>query len=127
MDKKFRLQPRTALLQFEGHYEGAEIRVRLNVPLETWFRVQAFLEEAKTDAEKAIGLLAELLVSWNLQDEQGNDLPANREGIGQMYPDLLLLTLVQWYQAASEPSGPLASASVNGSTLVEASTPMDGV
>ena len=88
---KFQLQRRTALLVFDGDYEGLEIRTRLDVPLGLFLEIQTMAEANQSkDVLEKFG--NEILLSWNLQEE-GNDVPANAEGIMQLPLELSTLLI----------------------------------
>ena len=111
--KGFKLPKRTALLVFEGEYEGAEVRVRLTVPL------GVFLDFGEVQTERpleAYGMYMDAIVlGWNLEDDDGNPIPATREGMRQHVDQAFMLAMVRaWSKAAAEIPGPLASGSGNG-------------
>lgn len=67
----------------EGHdYHGAHLRVSMDLPMKTLFRFQKMqsTEErgAQEDLMREFGDAA--LIEWNLEDDEGNPIPANGEG-----------------------------------------------
>jgi len=93
---KFKLPPRTATLQFEGDYEGAEVVVRLDAPL----NVADDLED--DDPRRNIRLIPRLVVSWNLEDDDG-PIPVDYDAmIARVHPAFLGLIGVGFQRAMEE-------------------------
>ena len=114
---------RRAVLAFTGDYEGAEVTVRLNVPL------GVFLEAEKVQKTNEWGGFLDYFVEnvirgWNLEDGDGKPVPVSREGLAQVPLDLLMRVMTEWAQAVGGISGPLGSRLSNGAQSVEASLPM---
>lgn len=123
----YKLTPRTATIVFdEGtDFAGLEVRVNLRVPMGRWFD-QARLfglsknPEAMTEA-MANGTIEagfrefceQSLIGWNLEDEDGNPVPADYEHFRQQ--DMLLIQTIigKWTETASTPSAPLEKPSSN--------------
>jgi hypothetical protein len=70
-------------------------------------------------------VFAEALVSWNLEDEDGNPVPATLEGVKAQDIDFLNVIITAWMERVAGISGPLAPASTAGSRSLEASIPME--
>ena len=125
MAKGFRIPARTARLVFEGDYAGAEVVVRLDLPIG---QVLSFLdqslsaEDGQTPATAKANLIllqrfaATALISWNLENDEGQPIPATAEGILQVPVVFAQLLLAKWAEAISNPPDPLAGVSANGST-----------
>ena len=114
---KFQLQRRTALLVFDGDYEGLEIRTRLDVPLGLFLDIQTMAEANQSkDVLEKFG--NEILLSWNLQEE-GNDVPANAEGIMQLPLELSTLLIEKWTEVVAKPEDPLSDQSNSSNILVD--------
>jgi len=114
---KFQLQRRTALLVFDGDYEGLEIRTRLDVPLGLFLEIQTMAEANQSkDVLEKFG--NEILLSWNLQEE-GNDVPANAEGIMQLPLELSTLLIEKWTEVVAKPEDPLSDQSNSSNILVD--------
>ena len=129
----FQVPNRTALLEFgaDTEYAGAVIRCRLKIPLH-----QAFLfadlgtrvGEGKTEAEitEAARIFAEqILLSWNLVDDDGVPLPVTAETFLEQPFDFVVTVIAKWTDAAMGVSGPLASPSAAGA-LPAAPSPTTG-
>jgi hypothetical protein len=114
---KFQLQRRTALLVFEGDYEGLEIRTRLDVPLGLFLEIQTMVEanQSKDILEKFGN---EILLNWNLQ-EDGNDIPADAEGVLQLPLELSTLLIEKWTEVVAKPDDPLSEQSNSSDILVD--------
>ena len=112
--KGFRLPERTAVMEFEGgEYEGAEVRVRLDVPLSYFLDVQGLL--ASDAAWQGIPLfIDQALLGWNLVDAQGEAIPATLEGARQVSQAFISLVITRWAELIAGVSGPLAGESPNG-------------
>jgi hypothetical protein len=114
---KFQLQRRTALLVFEGDYEGLEIRTRLDVPLGLFLEIQTMVEANQTkEILEKFG--NEILISWNLQEE-GKDIPSNADGILQMPIILSTLLIEKWTEVVAKPEDPLSEQSNSSDILVD--------
>ena len=110
--------PRTTyLLVFaEPEFAGLEIRVGGMTldELLTSMTLQARYE-----------LLAERLISWNLTEEDGTDIPATMAGMGTLDPGFVNKISGAWIRAVSGVAAPLESGSTSGDNSQEASIPMD--
>lgn len=122
----YKLPKTTALLVFENEdYKGAEIRVRLNVPVGIYLDV--LLGGDITVPGSATSALVEaalkLIVDWNLEDDNGKPVPLTLDGLTS-HVDLALLNLIvsEWAEA-SNPSAPLEQPSANGKQASAPSLP----
>jgi hypothetical protein len=125
MKKGFRLPARTALLDFSGtEYDGAVVRVRLNVPLRLLLELQAIEQGDSGEVKEGFLKFArEALVDWNLEGEDGQPIPATAEGILNVSTAFATYLISQWSQVVARPPAPLAGPSANGSTSAEQSAP----
>ena len=120
--KGFRLPDRTARITFEGtDYDGAEIRVRLNVSFAQFI---ALRESAQSeDQERMAGLFGEnVLMDWNLEDDDGRPIPADSDGMLAIPLDLVNLVVQHWVEQVAGVPAPLSETSGDISTLEAAST-----
>ena len=111
----FRHQPRTYLLTFEDPaLEGLEVRAR-----------SLSIGELQSD-EPVVESFAHALVSWNLEDEDGNPLPATLETL-RTYPDIGFINGLTkaWIDAVTGVDDELGKDSTSGETFPEASIPME--
>ena len=120
--KGFRIPERTARITFEGtDYDGAEIKLKLSVSFAQFI---ALRESAMgEDQEFMARLFGEtVLMEWNLEDEDGQSLPADGDGMMAIPMDLTNLVVQHWVEAVSGISAPLEQPSGDLSTLAAAST-----
>ena len=112
----YQVKEKSLTLDFTGgEYEGAEVRLRLNVPLRTVFEIQKLGLEGKDEAViQELG--TEVLLDWNLQRKDGTAIPATAEGLLEMPSDFGMLVLKQWTEALKGDESPLGGTSPNGST-----------
>lgn len=101
----YRLKQRTALLIFEDDYAGAEVKVALDHPLAVFVEAQK-LQESQ-DIEGLCHFVADILISWNLEDKDG-PIPATYEGVLRAYPAFVNTLITQWMEAQVSPPAPLA-------------------
>lgn len=71
---------------------------------------------------------AAALISWNLEDEEGNPIPATLESLldEDLLPPSLVFSLVSnWVEIMGNVAAPLKNSSTSGSTSQVASLPME--
>ena len=104
--KGFRVQKRTARLVFSGDYEGAEVVVRLDVPVGVFVEIQDMV--ANNDQFRVFEIFgAKVLEEWNVETDEGNPIPATSEGMQSIPLDLANLIIEQWVEVSTQPSAPL--------------------
>ena len=123
----FKVPRKTALLQFEGEeFEGCEIRVALDITFEAsefMGELQSSTKERK-NREALTFFVENCIISWNLEDDDGRELPLAGDTFLQLPGWFGLLIMNGWKQAiekASEVSVPLDEPSTNGSSSLEES------
>ena len=122
--KGFRVPEKTARITFEGtDYDGAEIILRLSV---TFAQFIALRESAQGDDQEVMARLfgETVLMEWNLDDADGNPIPANSDGMLSIPIQLTNLVVQHWVQAVAGVPVPLVETSGDFSTLAAASTAM---
>ena len=122
--KGFRLPERTARITFEGtDYDGAEIRVRLSV---TFAQFIALRESAQGEDQEGMARLfgETVLMDWNLEDADGNLIPADGDGMLAIPLELTNLVVQHWVEEVAGVPSPLSEPSGNIDTLAAASTAM---
>ena len=108
MPKKFKLSSakRVANISFEGtDYDGLEVRCSLDLPFRTVLEIQKLSASDKdTESVKANTIWCdEVLESWNLTDDEGNDIPATSETALAVVPARLVSALIsKWSQLVTE-------------------------
>ncbi|MCF3101420.1 hypothetical protein IPZ58_07480 [Streptomyces roseoverticillatus] len=75
--------------------------------------------------EQMVELLAERIVEWNLEDENGAPVPPTLEALKNEDLDFVLAIINEWTSAAAGVSAPLETPSPSGETSLEASLPME--
>ena len=104
--KGFRLQKRTARLVFSNDYEGAEVVGRLDVPVGVFIEIQDMV--ANNDQLHVFEVFGEkVLEEWNIQDDDGQAIPATSDGIQAIPLDFANLIIEQWVEVCTNPSAPL--------------------
>jgi hypothetical protein len=103
----FRIQKRTARLMFEEtEYDGAEVVVRLDVPVKMYMDIQDLVEEEKH--LQVFTLFGDsVLDSWNLQNDEGISIPASSDGMNMIPMDLANIILNMWVEVSTQPSAHL--------------------
>ena len=114
---------KTKVLALTGDYAGAEITVRLNVPL------VVFMEAEKVQRSQDWSAFLDYFIEhvireWNLDDSEGKPIPVSKEGLAKLPIDFLMQVISEWSQAVAGINAPLGSASSNGKPSVEASLAM---
>ena len=111
----YRVPKRTARLIFEDTaYEGAEIVVRLDVPVALFMEIQDLIADDKQfQVFQVFG--ESVLEEWNLEDDDGVRIPATGQGMIAIAIDLANVILRQWVDAAIKPPAPLGGRSNGGS------------
>jgi len=119
----FRVPLRTARLVFTDLYEGAEVVVRLSVPLGV--AVSMAERENNEDPRPVYTSFVQFgLDKWNLEDDTGSPVPMTVEGLESLPADLVMLMIDQWVRQIGSVPAPLAQPSSNGSMSQAASIPM---
>ena len=104
--KPFVIERRKAILVFDNpDYEGVRIEAKLDVNLETFLNLQTLANSTENEPEnlrQAFRMFGDqILTSWNLQDEDGANLPADAEGFLALPPHLGTAILGAWANAAT--------------------------
>lgn len=92
--KDRRMPLKTKDVNLTGEWEGWNAKLRVNPPIGPWINKMEQLtsmEGGKITQQLTLmcEILADLLVSWNFVDEDGNDIPANLEGLLSLGMELL--------------------------------------
>ena len=122
--KGFRIPERTARVAFEGtDYDGAEIKLKLSVSFAQFI---ALRESAQGEDQEGMARLfgETVLMEWNLEDADGQPLPADGDGMMAVPMDLTNLVVQHWVEAVAAVPAPLEPPSGDLNTLAAASTVM---
>jgi len=111
----YRVPRRTARLIFQDTaYEGAEVVVRLDVPVALFMEIQDLIAADKQfQVFQVFG--ESVLEEWNLEDDNGNAIATTGQGMIAIPIDLANVILQQWVDAAIKPPDPLGGRSNGGS------------
>ncbi|MEV3857723.1 hypothetical protein AB0J38_25785 [Streptomyces sp. NPDC050095] len=112
-------------LQFEDpEMDGLEVKVR-HVNTGDALALDAAVEAGTEEGlRKCLTLLAESLVSWNVEGDDG-PVPATLDGVMAQELDFNIAIVNAWRTALVGVPAPLDSASPDGVPSLEASIPMD--
>lgn len=124
----FRLPDVDGWLDFEeGPWVGARVRVRLAVPIATYFGIMEGLEARSTRVFRAAlrTWATEALIEWNLVDPSGEPYPATPDGLERMPLQAAAKIVRAWLNAVPAVDLPFGPASPDGGTSddSEANTP----
>ena len=120
--KGFRLPERTARMTFDGtDYAGAEIQVLLSVSFARFIELRVAAQGE--DQEGMARLFGQnILMEWNLEDTDGESIPADGDGMLAIPLALTNLIVQHWVEEVAGVSAPLVEPSGDLSTLAAAST-----
>lgn len=121
----YKRNPKVYHLKFEGEYDGLEVMVR---SLSMGQLIQARgggSGDGKDGTGELVELLAERLVSWNLEDEDGQPVPPTLEAIKGEDNDLIFAIINHWTDAIGGVKAPLPEGSPAGEPSQVASIPME--
>lgn len=113
-------------LDFEGdEYQGLEVRIR---GLNTGQVMD--IDAARADGGDAaivamLQLMAEQLVEWNVEDDNGQPVPTTFEGVRSLDIDFNWAIIDAWQTAAAGVPAPLESGSTSGEPSLVASIPTE--
>lgn len=130
----FRRQSRVYRLVWpEGHdNHGLEVRMR-PLSIDELARIGGMADldltrdsgpEAQAALDDMLRLFADKLIGWNLDDDQGDEVPATFEGVRAQDLDFVLELVDAWMTAAAGVDSPLSDGSTAGGTSVAESIPM---
>lgn len=104
----------------ETVYREAEVVVRTDLPIEATMRIVQTIANAEgQDALKTHADIfgRELLIRWNLQDRDGNAIPANADGMMKIPAKLVRLLIGQWLASVWAVSNPLAGSKTSSDSM----------
>ena len=114
----FRLN-RTYDLEFTGQMAGAEVKMRSGTIAVT----QALIG---SEADEAVDILVDHIISWNFVKEDGTPLPIEAEAIKAELEDVVVIKIGQeWLKAVRGITAPLDEESTSGSSSPEVSIPTE--
>lgn len=117
----YKVPKRTLVLEFEqgDEHHGLEVRMILEAPLSLLFEMQRLARIAtEEEAERILRTFGDaLLIDWNVEDDEGQPIPATGDGLLSLPFSLARLMIAKWTEAATGPPAPLGAPSPNGNTL----------
>jgi hypothetical protein len=119
----------------DGELDGLEVTMR-SVSLEHYLKASAahrlsdisrrdWSEDDRKAVEDLYESFASALVSWNVEDEKGDPVPATLEAVFDQDLQFLLPVALVWLQAMTGMDPELGKDSTSGPPFPEASIPMD--
>ena len=113
-------------LKFQDPGFGGFECVMKSLTIKQFKKLASMSDELKSGAEGAedaldnlFGTMAKKLVSWNLEDEDGNPVPATAEGIEDQELDFILQILMAWMDGVAGVTKGLGKDSNSGETSLE--------
>jgi hypothetical protein len=124
----FRREKPVYLLRFEDdQFDGLEVTAK-SLPLGEFFALQRLQEKANDDAdaaEQVVRKLSEVLVSWNLEDDEGKPVPCEFSGVATLDLPFVLAIMSAWMEAVASVPNRSPGNSNGGGTSLEPSIPME--
>jgi len=114
----FTIPTRALVMIFDdGDYAGAEVKVRMNVPLGVLWEIQAMAQDNPRPAFDLFG--DRVLLEWNLRSDGGEAIPVTSDGMNELPVDLAILIMEKWAEVVFKAPAPLPNSSPNGVTSAE--------
>ncbi len=83
--------------------------------------------ERMAGMRRIIDDFAAVLVSWNLEDDDGRPIPATTEGLRTLDPGELMTIIRTWQRVVADAPAPLPGPSSSGAPSLEGSLPMEAL
>lgn len=102
----YRKVPRIHTLEFDGDQEGLIVRAK-SVKFGKVRKLLALMDDDTKDQEVMEQITAELadaIVSWNLQEEDGSDIPVSVEAIDDLEFDEVMAVVNRWMDSMTGPT-----------------------
>ena len=117
----FKNPRRTARLIFDkdSGYEGAEITCSFDVSLGAYFDFSGMGDDPAKQRESFMRFGDELLIDWNLEEDDGTAIPATGKGFLDISAPFAMAIIKSWAEAISDVPAPLDVPSNNGVTSGE--------
>lgn len=84
-------------------------------------------DDGKDGVLASVELLADRMISWNLEDEEGQPVPTTLEAILSEDDDMVLNIISRWTDAISGVKAPLQQSSPSGEPSLVESVPMEAL
>lgn len=124
----YRPEPKLYRLTFDEH-PGLVVRAK-SCSAAQLLRVSELAENTEQGKELGgvrmlFGEFAEVLVSWNLEDQDGEPVPTTLEGLLAQDFDLVIALIDGWMEAVAGVPAPLEQPSSSGAPFLVESLPME--
>lgn len=121
----YKRNPKVYHLKFQDEYDGLEVMVR-SLTMGQLIKARSGKgDDGKDGTEELVELLAERLVSWNLEDENGTPVPPTLDAIRGEDNDLVFAIINHWTDAIGGVKAPLPESSPSGEPSPAVSIPME--
>jgi hypothetical protein len=122
-----RLKSRVFQIQWPDDHDMAGVVVQIRARrMREVIRIFELRENRMSEsANQIIDIFGEALVSWNIDDDQGNPIPANADGIRELEDWQWNDILDGYWEAVNGVDGPLSGDSSNGGQPPVELPPMD--
>lgn len=125
----YRKVPRIYTLEFDGDLEGLVVKAKA-IKFGKVRRLLSIMGDDTQETEamqEIVTTLTEALLAWNMEDEQGVEIPLNEAGIDDLeYPEVIAITN-KWLDAITGPSEELGKGSSSGETSLARSLTMEAL
>lgn len=124
----YKRNPKVYNLKFgeDTEYPGLEVQVRsLSMGQLIAARTGKDDDDGKDGTEALIELLADRIIGWNLEDEDGTPVPTTLEAMKGEDSDLIMAIVDQWTDAVAGVKAPLDGTSNSGEISPVASIPTE--
>lgn len=116
-------------LQFaDPDMEGLEVRAH-SMPLGELMQLADGIDNIEKasidDVDALLSTFADVLVSWNLEDDDDQPIPASLDGLKGQDQEFVFSIVMSYVNAVSGVSAPLPQTSPGGEPSLAASIPMD--
>ncbi len=117
--------PRIRVAFEQGHdFHGFEATLR-KLTLGEFLDITGIGEVDGVSIAHQLSRMGDKLLGWNLEDAQGQPIPATSQSVLEQDKDLMVAVLAAWLDAINGVKAPLAQSSPATAPSLEASIPMD--
>jgi len=112
----YRKVPTIHTLEFSGTYDGLVVRLKGTKFGKVRRMISLLEEDDKNDIvlDEILDLLAENLVSWNLEEEDGSPVPATKDALNDLEFPMVTEIVNRWLEGMTGPSEELGKGSSSG-------------
>lgn len=95
-----RMPVRTQDINLTGEYEGWQLTIRANAPAGVLRHLEGFADATERDAPEImhhmLDFIGAVLIDWNFVDEEGEPIPATREGCDKIPAELVMMIMEEY-------------------------------